>query len=464
MKKEDKWIMLLIGALFLIILMRIYPNAFKLGQTLFQYPGFSIVGLRSQGACIEACCPGDVDFCTAVVYKPEEKSCTKNLAAYGQKFDAGKCFKADPWYCERGYYICMAKWKRVEKTCTDWEEVRTCSHRVDGWYFITKEVRRCDGEYEIRNLKQVKCKADETCESAVGCTVGYCVHEGKKYKIGEIWDCHCVQARPGKIECYYCSDTLTVRPKYIDCPGKEYYCRDGKCIRIKVAGCGNGICEKELGENHLNCYSDCHMYDGICMWTSPGDGTPGTIADYENCVTDPQECKCPPEAPICLPSGDCGRKVEEKCKHEGEKCGGYGGLWGYCCKTENLICKEEGVLTIPLIGELFKTTPGICQKKTAIDKIFDIIPPEVAVSLVVSSMGVLVTYFIAYGLTKNKAISAGIGLLAGLLAFWLTYSWTTMPGWQRLLVGTFGGIGMFLFGGTIISILLTVASLFVHRR
>jgi hypothetical protein len=508
-------LLIIISIAFLGYGYQLYPGFKQVLFSVYDLPENcqNYAGVKASSPCAEDICTSD--YCTVAYYDPNQKECTKSTAMFGQVFKKGQTMPIDSYYCNKGWYRCQVKWscegaettttttvptcdlechnvclsdyqlgtnckpnddctscvcwnvvrcdygcdwttnkcKSKSETCTDWEFRATCAKNPDGWYYITKEVRECDGEIEIRNREMVKCSADQTCDTSKGgCVLGYCVKEGKKYKIGETFGCHCVQARPGKIECFYCSDTLNIKPIYKDCPGEGYYCADGKCHRIAETGCGNGICEP--GEDYKNCYTDCHMYDGICQWTSPGDGTPGTIADYENCKTDPEECKCPDWAPICLPSGDCGKEDVTKCKHEGEPCGGYGALAGVCCVTENLICKEEGAFGLPLVGELFKTTLGVCKKKT----IWDDIPYEIVLPSVLALAGFSLVYMIVGG---RRGAIGGMGV--GIAIFFLVYKWMTMPGWERLLITTFGGIGIFLYGSTIVSILLFIGSILSRR-
>ncbi|MFC1768503.1 hypothetical protein ACFLZX_01945 [Nanoarchaeota archaeon] len=62
----------------------------------------------------------------------------------------------------------------------------------------------------------------------------------------------------GCSECELSSDCGT--------PGKceQLSCREGKCVNVTtISCCGNGVCEKDTGENKCICSSDCGKCEGI---------------------------------------------------------------------------------------------------------------------------------------------------------------------------------------------------------
>ena len=326
----------------------------------------------------EFTCKKDLDCYRG--YHCEDKlcqlDCTENSCPDGKVCNvvSGECVSKEP--------ICG------DGLCSDNENLENCyddcrdNHCDDGSEIKCKmmrpECRRGEIVAYVNNCYQ--CVNIETCEPMVGPTCGNNICErGENFEncpqdCGgvvecnqaidcrfEVWPINCM----GHWECAEnrcvptCSESCgdgrcdvrggetkencsadcrqnTECRRPIDCLDKEWgmlceghwKCSENACVPECGGSCGNGRCEKRLGENKNNCAIDCNedLYcgDGVCSdgerYTCPEDCNEGPVCgnnicemgEWDSCPRDCQSQGCvsnrecrDPEKPICDTTGVC---------------------------------------------------------------------------------------------------------------------------------------------------------------
>jgi len=250
----------------------------------------------------------------------------------GQHCSNGTCITdCDETSCETGY-TCNAESKECELSkCekdADCEAGFYCKDEV----CVTKEYECTDNSQCFNGYicKENKCIMDVECLSPNDCNGDLTIK-----CMGAHWECQenkCVQECGEEPECFTADDCDG--PISIECMGAHWECKNNECIEACGEDkCGNNICDTEIGEDYINCPSDCrddHCDDGtvpMCDMLPPNCAPGELLAYYNNCYACVNPATCKPVPERCQSNEECG---------EGFICTEDG-----TCKAIQFDCRED---------------------------------------------------------------------------------------------------------------------------